>query len=111
MTIKTGQSTGVVAVLTSDTVGDVTPAGESHEHYAAYAHNTSSSSSITVEGFISADSSSALAERVFEKTLSPDEDMRLPVITIDESSYFLLKAGATGVNFHSTFTKRNGEDK
>lgn len=111
MAIKTGQSTGVVAVLASDTEGDSTNAGESHEHYAAYIHNTDSSNSITVEGYISADTSSALAERVFEKTLSPDEDQMLPIITIDQSSYLLLKGSATGVNFHSTYTKRNGEDR
>lgn len=110
MAINTGQSTGVIAVLASDTICDETPVGETHEHYGAYVHNTNSSGTVSVEVFVSTDSSSALSERVSLQLVGAGEDKRLPVITIDASSHLLLKGDATGVNFHSTFTKRTGGD-
>ena len=111
MAIKTGQTDGIVAVGTTDTQLDSTSAGESHEHYSWTLHNTSSSSSITVELFISADSSSALSEEIFNDSLGPKERKRSSIITLDESTQLLGKASAAGVNFNSTYTLRNGSDK
>ena len=114
MPIKSGQGTGVVAILASDTtlINNSAAGAGSKEVYFSYLHNTNDvGADITVELFLSDDATSAAAERIDYKTVTNQDTPPLSKIVVPEGDYLIGKASATGVNWHGASTLRTGADK
>lgn len=109
MSIKSGQTVGLMAVGTADTVIDTSLAGQSHEYYAAMIHN-SAVGVVTVEVFVSADGVSAIGERVQREAIDSGATIRLQPILIPATYSLIAKADTTGATFSGIYTIRTGTD-
>lgn len=109
MTIKSGQQIGIVGIAATDTTLTNASVGQSREVYSGILHNTGSVDR-TIEIFLSADASSAAAERIFFDSVAPGQTMVIPPVVI-QAGYYLIGVGSgTGVNFYGAYTLRTGTD-
>lgn len=113
MAVKSGQPTGVVALdagASSDNTVSSAGADETREFYALVLHNTGGTSE-TVEVFISADTTSATAERIGYYSVDGNDQVRLNPISLNVSQHLLMKPSGTGCTVNGIYTSRTGSDK
>lgn len=105
MTITAKNSTGIIEVLTTDTVIIETPSKVGIEAFSA--HNTTGSD-VTVEFFISNNNTSELTERVCNYTIKANEQLDINAIIgqgYNSNLWILAKASAVGINCYLTYTE------
>jgi hypothetical protein len=99
----------IAAIGSGDTTIATTDAATTKEFYTLTIHNTSASTAITVELFISADGTSAAGERIAYFSLDGKQSAK-STISLPASYYFLAKASNTGLNISGMYIQRTGTD-
>ena len=110
MSVKSGQIIGPTAIAATDTtILSASAAGVTREIYSATIHNTGGTTT-TVEVFVSADATSATAERVCYLSLGANEQKDVGQFGVPATYYVVAKASATGLNFYGLYTQRDGSN-
>lgn len=109
MPIKSGQQITLTALGATDATIIQAAAGTSVEIYTLTLHNTGSTGR-TVEIFLSADATSAAAERVAYEYVDANQTKSIRPVTVAATQYLIGKASGTGINVYGTYTLRNGTD-
>jgi hypothetical protein len=110
MSIKSGQMTGRLA-LTSATDNTVSNpgAGITHEFYNIVVSD-SAGTGMTVDLYLSADATSATAERIERVTLGANETKSFFPVGVLPSQYLIAKPSAAGAILHGEYIYRDGAD-
>lgn len=110
MSVKSGQVIGPTAIAAADTsILAASAAGVTREVYSATIHNTGAATT-TVEVFVSADATSATAERIAYLSLGANEQKDVGQFGIPATYVLIAKASATGLNFYGLYTQRDGSN-
>jgi len=102
-----GGTAGLVAILTTDTEIAHPTTGNTFEIYQLYVHDRGGAGG-TLEVFLSADATSAAAERVRYVSVGVNETKTIEGLTVPSGYYLIGKAAATGLNVTGKYTYRDG---
>lgn len=105
-----GGAAGLVAITNADTTILNPAAATTYDVYEFYAHDRSGSGT-TLEIFLSADATSAAAERVRYVSIGANETKTLEGLTVPAGYYLIGKAGATDrINITGKYMYRDGSN-
>lgn len=110
MAVKSGQPINRVEMTAStDSTVVSSSASETKEVYSLVFHDRGTTGG-TVEIFLSDDATSAAAERVDKIVLGAGETKISKPISVAQSKFLIAKPDAGNINYHGTYTLRNGAD-
>lgn len=109
MTIKSGRPIVETALAAStDTTVTNSTTKQTKEVYSLIFHDSSGTGGQVVDLYLSDDATSAAGTRIEQLNIPADGAVEAKPVTLAKGKYLVAQSDAIGVNFHGSFTQRDG---